>query len=69
MKKAEIARELAWESGVSPAEAADRLDRTVGEILAQLQKAGEAPLPGLGKFRRGAGGKTTFQRERGQRHG
>jgi nucleoid DNA-binding protein len=67
MKNTEIARELARESGVSPAEAADRLDRVVGEILAQLRKAGEAPLPGLGKFRRGAGGKTTFQRERGER--
>jgi nucleoid DNA-binding protein len=69
MKKPEIAREWAWESGVSPAEAADRLDGVVGDILAQLRKAGEAPLPGLGKFRRGAGGKTTFRRERGRQHG
>ncbi len=68
MKKREIARELARESGVSPAEAADRLDRVVGQILAQLRKAGEAPLPGLGRFRRDAGGNMTFERERGQRH-
>ena len=68
MKKPEIARELARESGVSQAEAADRLDGVVGQILAQLRKAGEAPWPGLGKFRRGARGKTTFERESGHGH-
>ena len=68
MKKPEIAREWARESGVSQAEAADRLDRVVCQILAQLRKGGEAPLPGVGRFRLGAGGKVTFESEEAKRH-
>ena len=68
MKKPEIAREWARQLGVSRAEAADRLDRAVGQILEQLRKGGVAPLPGLGKLRRGAGGRTAFESERGERH-
>ncbi len=65
MKKQEIARELARESGLSTAEAADRLDHIVHQILEQLKHGKEAPLPGFGKFTLGADGKVTFKREGG----
>jgi hypothetical protein len=63
MKKREIARGWARESRVSQAEAADRLDRVVCQILARLRKGGEAALPGVGTLRQGADGKVTFQCE------
>lgn len=62
MKKAEIARRLARESGVTRAEAADRLDRVVHEILSSLRQGRKATLPGLGTFMPGGGG-TQFERE------
>lgn len=65
MKKPEIAKRLARQSGVSPAEAADRLDHVVQQILAELRKGKEAPLPGLGKFTVGPDGKVAFEREGG----
>jgi nucleoid DNA-binding protein len=51
MKKLELARRLARHSGLSPAEAADQLDREVHRILARLRKGLAVPLPGLGTFR------------------
>jgi nucleoid DNA-binding protein len=63
MKKTEIARRLARESGVTEAEAADRLDRVVHEILTSLRSGKTASLPGLGRFRSGADGKVKFQRQ------
>ena len=65
MKKPEIARRLARQSGVSPAEAADRLDRVVREILANLRRGREVPLPGLGTFVPGPHGKLTFHQQGG----
>ena len=62
MKKAEIVRWLARESGVSRAEAADRLDQVVHEILSSLRQGRKATLPGLGTFTPGGGG-TRFERE------
>jgi nucleoid DNA-binding protein len=62
MKKAEIARRLARESGTTRAEAADRLDRVVHEILSSLRHGRKASLPGLGTFTPGDGG-TRFERE------
>jgi nucleoid DNA-binding protein len=62
MKKAEIARRLARESGVTRAEAADRLDRVVHDILSSLRQGRKATLPGLGTFTPGGGG-TRFERE------
>jgi nucleoid DNA-binding protein len=62
MRKPEMARRLARRSGVSAAQAADRLDRAVYQILEKLRRGQEAPLPGLGKFRIGADGKIRFQR-------
>jgi nucleoid DNA-binding protein len=69
MKKPELAKGLALESGLTEAEAADRLDRVVNDIIARLRRGQPAPLPGLGKFTEGAGGKLTFQREGRKRRG
>lgn len=66
MKKPDIARRLARQTGVSPAEAADQLDGVVHGILSQLRQRGEAELPGLGKLRIGPEGKFKFQREEGR---
>ena len=64
MKKPDIAKRLARRTGVSPAEAADRLDRTVQQILANIRHGKESSLPGLGKFVGGPGGKIVFEREK-----
>jgi nucleoid DNA-binding protein len=69
MKKPEITKYLAKESGVTEAEAADRLDRVVHEILSNLRSGKSASLPGLGRFRAGAGGKVRFERNGGNRRG
>lgn len=50
MKKPDIAKRMARETGMSEAEAADRLDRVVHQILSNLRRGRSAPLPGLGKF-------------------
>jgi nucleoid DNA-binding protein len=63
MRKPELAKRLARRSGVSEAEAADRLDRVVYQILEKLRRGQEAPLPGLGKFRIGREGRVCFERE------
>ena len=68
MKKPEIARRLARQSGVTEAEAADRLDRVVHEILTGVRNGQQPSLPGLGRFRTGADGKLRFQRSEGKRH-
>ncbi len=67
MKKPEIARRLARQTGVSEAEAADRLDRAVQQLLFNLRKGKESRLPGLGRFVHGPDGKLIFQREAKQR--
>lgn len=66
MKKPDIAKRLARQTGVSEAEAADRLDRMVGRILSNLRQGKETPLPGLGKFTHDAHGKVVFQPEGGK---
>jgi nucleoid DNA-binding protein len=68
MKKREIAKRMAKEAGVSPGEAADRLDRVVRDILSNLRKGKEAPLPGLGRFTQGPHGMPAFEREGGEDH-
>ena len=65
MKKPEIARGMARQWGVSEGEAADRLDRVIHQIMMKLRRGVDAPLPGLGRLRRGRDGKVTFERERG----
>ena len=48
MKKTDLARRLARQTRVSPAAAADELDRVVHGILRNLRKGQPAVLPGLG---------------------
>jgi nucleoid DNA-binding protein len=69
MKKPEIAKKMARQSGGTQGQAADRLDRLVQEILDGVRQGKETRLPGLGCFRPGAGGRLAFQREGAQRHG
>jgi nucleoid DNA-binding protein len=69
MKKPDIAKRMARQSGVSEAEAADRLDRVVHQILSNVRKGKEASLPGLGRFKQGPDGKVVFEREGGRRRG
>lgn len=66
MKKPEIAQGMAQQSGLTEAEAADRLDGVVHEILVKLRKGRPAPLPGLGSFRRDRNGTVSFRREGGR---
>ncbi len=68
MKKAEIAKRLARQSGVSNAEAADQLDRVIHQILSKLRKGQQAPLPGLGLFTPGPKGSYQFKKEKPARH-
>lgn len=64
MKKPEIARRLARQSGVTQAEAADQLDRVVHQILAKLRRGQPVPLPGLGRFTPGPDGVFHFEKEK-----
>jgi nucleoid DNA-binding protein len=50
MRKTQLAGQLARQSGVTKAEAADRLDRVVHQIVTSLRKGRGADLPGLGHF-------------------
>jgi nucleoid DNA-binding protein len=50
------------------ADAADRLDRVVQEIVAKLRRGESAGLPGLGRFR-ARDGKVTFRRAGRKRRG
>ena len=69
MKKPEITKRLARAAKVSEAEAADRLDRVVHQILSNLRAGKEAPLPGLGKFMPEKNGLVRFEKERAAKHG
>ncbi|HWB82987.1 MAG TPA: HU family DNA-binding protein [Bryobacteraceae bacterium] len=69
MKKPDLARKLAQQSGVSNAEAADRLDDIVHRILSDLRHGKESALPGLGKFKPGPHGQASFRREGKGRNG
>jgi hypothetical protein len=50
MKKAQLVKRLARESGISPAAAADQLDNILSGILRRIRRGQSAPLPGLGVF-------------------
>ncbi len=67
MRKQELARRLARRSGVTPAEAADELDRVVHRIVSRLRRGERAELPGLGMFRPGR--RWAFDAERGAAKG
>jgi nucleoid DNA-binding protein len=69
MRKPEIAKRLARQSGVTNAEAADQLDRVVHQILSKLRKGKTAPLPGLGRFTPGPAGSYLFENEKRGGHG
>lgn len=69
MRKPELAKRLARQSGVSNAEAADQLDRVVHEILSKLRKGKTAPFPGLGLFTPGPQGSFEFKKDKPTRHG
>ena len=69
MRKPEIAKRLARQSGVSSAEAADQLDRVVHQILSKLRRGKTAPFPGLGQFTPGPKGSYQFQKEKPAGHG
>ena len=64
MRKPEIAKRLARQSGVSKAEAADQLDRVVHQIISKLRQGKTAPLPGLGQFTPGPEGSYEFKKEK-----
>jgi nucleoid DNA-binding protein len=63
MKKSEIAKRMARQSGLSEAAGADRLGSVIHQILATLRKGTPASLPGLGRFVKGADGKVSFEPE------
>ncbi len=65
MKKPDLAKRMARAAGVSEAQAADRLDEVVRQILQSLRQGRPAALPGLGLFRRGPDGRLAFEREEG----
>jgi nucleoid DNA-binding protein len=65
MKKQDIAKRIARQSGVSRAVAADRLDRVVNQILADLRQGRKTSLPGLGTFSQDGDGRALFERDRG----
>ena len=69
MKKPDIALRIARQAGVSRGEAADRLDRMVHHLLANLRQGKDAALPGLGAFTHNPDGKVVFRRDRGARRG
>ena len=50
MKKEQLAQRLARESGITPAAAADQLDRILSDILKRVRHGESASLPGLGTF-------------------
>jgi nucleoid DNA-binding protein len=53
MNKNELAELLAKEANLSPAEAADDLDRVVSKLLRNLRRGTPATLPGLGALQPG----------------
>ena len=69
MKKPEITRDLARRTGITEAEAADRLDRVVQDILTKLRAGRTASLPGLGRFSTSACGKVKFEPQGEKRRG
>jgi len=50
MTKSDLAERLARQTRLSKAEAADRLDRLVHQIVSNLRQGQPARLPGLGSF-------------------
>ncbi len=53
MKKQDIAERLARKAKVTPADAADRLDKLIHDVLAELKRGHPVALPGIGTLSRG----------------
>ena len=53
MKKADLIKQVASQSGVAPGAAADQMDKAVHQILRALRSGKAARLPGLGTIRPG----------------
>jgi nucleoid DNA-binding protein len=68
MKTPDIAKQLARRSRLTQAEAADRVDRVLHQILSDLRRGNPAALPGLGSFTKGPDGRVVFEPEGGKRH-
>jgi nucleoid DNA-binding protein len=69
MKKPDIAKRMARQAGITPGEAADRLDWVVHQILSNLRNGRDSALPGLGKFTPSIDGSVAFEREGGKPRG
>jgi nucleoid DNA-binding protein len=54
MKKIDLARRLARAGRITKAEAADRLDSVIHNIVRSLRRGQSARLPGLGTFQPGS---------------
>jgi len=50
MKKEQLAQQLAKESRITPAAAADQVDAILNAILKRVRRGQSASLPGLGTF-------------------
>jgi hypothetical protein len=69
MRKPEIAKRLARQSGVSSAEAADQLDRVVHQILSKLRQGQAGAVPRTGPVHPGPKGSYQFKKEKPAGHG
>jgi len=65
MKKLELAKTLARETGVPPETAADAMDSAVNQLLRSLRQGQAAHLPGLGSILPGK--KWVFRQEKHER--
>ena len=48
MKRQDITQQIARQTRISPAEAADGLDRLIHDLIQKLRRGRRAALPGLG---------------------
>jgi nucleoid DNA-binding protein len=67
VKKDELALELARSTGIPTAEAADKIDDVVHDILKKLRKGKPATLPGLGKLMPESKQHVRYSGQRGKR--
>jgi nucleoid DNA-binding protein len=66
VKKQDIANQIARQSGVTRAIAADRVDRVFNQILSDVRRGGwKTWLPGLGTFSHDSDGCSLFERQWG----